>query len=153
MFRAMAIQTCSDFVQSSHFSACNQARMSLRSITFKHISQVVHIQIDISTKAMHRLHVDVTTKVPHGRKWQGHDLPTCFAKNIRVISCPCLSVRLPQLPKTTLHANYKYTLKGANLVSQDRAIISNPSINFSLQNLARHLPFVKQSQRLSSYCA
>ena len=137
--------------------------MSLRSVTFKHISQVVHVQIDIGTKAMHRLHVDVTTKVPHGRKWHGHALPTCFAKNIHVISCSCLSVRLPQQAKTIIHASYKYTMKAANLLSQERVIISSPSINLSLHNLARHgktwqdmarhLNFVKQSQRLSSHCA
>ena len=38
--------------------------MSLQAIVFKHISQVVHIQIDIGAKAMHGLHMNITTKVP-----------------------------------------------------------------------------------------
>ena len=45
-------------------SACDQASMSLQAIVFKHISQVVHIQIDIGAKAMHGLHMNITTKVP-----------------------------------------------------------------------------------------
>ena len=38
--------------------------MSLQAIVFKHISQVVHIPIDIGAKAMYGLHVNITTKVP-----------------------------------------------------------------------------------------
>lgn len=45
-------------------SACDQASMPLQAIVFKHISQVVHIQIDIGAKAMHGLHMNITTKVP-----------------------------------------------------------------------------------------
>ncbi len=38
--------------------------MSLQAIVFKHIPQVVYIQIDIGAKAMHGLHMNITTKVP-----------------------------------------------------------------------------------------